>query len=74
MTDDTEKRPPHFNPRHKPCPVCGGLDYTWGSVVVTGQPLIEMYFRPDGGRMGSGRSVQARECKRCGNVQWFTKA
>jgi len=55
--------------RENPCHICGSEEYTWGtSVGGQGGPV---YFRPEGGWIGSGQPLCIRKCSSCGNVQFF---
>lgn len=51
------------------CPVCGHNDFTWGKLSSSSSPT---YFNPEGMFSGS-RKMDARHCKRCGNVQLFAE-
>ena len=61
--------------RTRPCPICGGLDFRWGTVGTGGiGPMFNEDETPPG-FFSRRRTVElvARECALCGNVQWFTK-
>jgi predicted nucleic-acid-binding Zn-ribbon protein len=56
----------------RPCPVCGGDSYSWGSVGAQG-----INFTPDDASVLSklfrvGLKLPARRCNGCGNVQLFS--
>lgn len=57
-----------------PCPICGGTDFSWGH--LRGKPRVAYTADGDGfvaWFMGWRRkTVNARHCDRCGNVQLFT--
>ena len=59
--------------RTQPCPICGGRDYTWGSLSKQGftfaaddASTLTRYFQ-------IGTAIRGRRCDDCGNVQLFTK-
>ncbi len=63
------KRP---NPDVFPCPVCGAEAFNWGKTI--GHTSAGFRFMPDTDEMfPRGKWIRARECKRCGNVQLFTR-
>lgn len=53
----------------RPCPVCGGKEFEWGSLVgatyIPGNP-----FKPT----KSGKMLRARCCVRCKHVDYFADA
>lgn len=53
----------------RPCPVCGGKEFEWGSLVgatyIPGKP-----FKPT----KSGKMLRARCCVRCKHVDYFADA
>ena len=57
----------YWNP--KLCPTCGNNDFTWGKVSTSGAPA---FFNPEG-FFKAGKRIDARQCKRCGNVQMFAE-
>lgn len=62
--NDYTERPKseYWNP--KLCPACGNNDFTWGT--------LSLWFRPKG-LFKLGKKTEARQCKRCGNVQMFAE-
>jgi predicted RNA-binding Zn-ribbon protein involved in translation (DUF1610 family) len=54
-----------------PCPNCGAQSYRWG-VLDSGSGV---WFKEDGRSylFRSGKSLKARLCNQCGNVQIFTR-
>jgi len=53
------------------CPTCGNNDFTWGNIFDG--DIQKIYFRKEGGFLGTGKLIKARQCKRCGNVQLFAE-
>jgi len=74
MADDKRKNSPdtRANPDMFPCPICGGESFNWG--YTTGHTSSGFRFRGnDDEKFTHGKWVKARECVRCGNIQFFTR-
>ena len=60
------------NPALKPCPACGGSNFTEGEVVAYGQLQFVKAHKP--GLKPAGQAIShARKCADCGHVQLFGK-
>jgi len=57
--------------RRYPCPVCGGLSFTWGKVQVGTSATV--FKVENGGLFDMARPLIARECNDCGSVLVFTE-
>lgn len=69
-----ETTPKHESgaPQEKPCPICSGSHYEWGTPGSSNG----VYYVPPGGifGFGGGEGLWARKCLSCGNVQLFSKS
>lgn len=50
------------------CPVCGNNEFVWGTMT----PNHYNQFKPKE-NVFSAKHVEARQCKRCGNIQLFAE-
>ena len=57
--------------QNKPCPVCSGTQYEWGTPGTSDG----LYYIAPGSvfGFGGGEGLWARKCMTCGNVQLFSK-
>ena len=53
------------------CPTCGNNEFNWGDVFDG--DIQKLHFRKEGGFLGQGKVMKARQCTRCGNVQMFAE-
>lgn len=53
------------------CPACGNNDFTWGDLFDS--DVQKIYYRKGGDFIGQGKQIKARQCTRCGNVQFFAE-
>lgn len=61
-----------INPDNFPCPICGYEDFEWG--YTTGHTSSGFQFRAySDAKFRHGKLIKARECMRCGNLQFFTR-
>lgn len=54
-------------PVQPPCPVCGMIDFEWGTIYHAS------YMPPNPSVWSMGQPLKARRCLNCGNVQHFAK-
>ena len=57
-----------------PCPICGGLAYSWGNVVANGLTFKSIKASWLSKMVSAGWDLPARICDACGNIQVFSSS